>query len=276
MIEEIVSEFDFDEHILKLDLDEIRRREEELRRKNRGLSKILNSLRSTPNLDSINNFNEDEYNEEFCLVRNFFQNMYMEKYCNSRYIIEKDTDKEIHKVRIYGTGVEDFELNGESDFNMNFTRIPVEKNGQEFRLAVYAQPQTFLPPFGKINVEYRFETNFRLGYKNEGECTTFTDDVFETSSRGYGRIHYYYGEPGKVYFRIRDALYNNMNNAIFGDYNNQRPNFHLQGRVYLDNKMIYQGEMESSGTFPFFIERDNDNNEKDNSPKHRTELITSS
>ncbi len=316
MITEIRG-FEFDKHVLKID-KEIIKNKIKFQIGKRFFNKILFKETLADMIDK----KYFELNNEYAIIRSFFNEMDKQKYCGIKHIIEKPdyNIKHIkHTVSISGAGVETFNLNGLSQFykirDSNITTVPVEKNKDTFYLILFNHPQIEIPTIGKINVLYEFDTSFSLGqnhneFSDTSQLLSFTRNPLLTkytdlnaSLNGIITHRFIYGKPGEIVYRCDDGFYQEIKEAIFGSkmtrfsssismrdkiyqemcdslfkklskgdsmdnkkledmlYINKRNKFEMQGTITFDqsNNFIYQGMIESSGTFPFFIDNGNNN-----------------
>lgn len=290
-------DFDFDTHIQKLDKEVVR---EKLRK---SLLRKVHSLRTGESLDEVTERRHDELTQHFDIFRNFFTLMRDIGDCDVQYIHTVEDDWESHDVRIEGSDTKTFDITGLPKFGNDEARkimhLPVKYNDDEFMLTFFDHPQQHVPPppFGKVEVMYEFATRFSLGshskfqkdplktwtvsnttnyhpIRGNNYVTLFNLLILERASEApFGGVtgfeRYWYGKEGKPVYRFQDALWGELANAIFGPwYHGERYNFKMQGIVHTNpgDSFLYQGKLESSGTFPFFLGRD-DGSAKSKSPK---------
>lgn len=261
MDEETISDFVFDEHVSRMDSQSVKKA-----LMNRPLEKILGLIFEI-NLDKLTSKTANDLAQGFDTIRDFFLNMESQKYCQVKNIIKYSDGKiRSNNVNIYGTGMESFNINGTPEFHISKdnlqkkTIIPVEKKGDEFNIIIYNHPSVEIPSITeKIDIHYDFKTWFSLG-----DCySDFTKNPLKTQ-RDLERSHtdYFFGEPGKLKYRMCDAFWKELNESIFGKMlyiTQKRDRFNLSGKIYTMSKdLLYQGSMDSSGTFPFFIRKDSD------------------
>jgi hypothetical protein len=284
------SGFEFDKHVLKMD-KELVRNKLQVKIIRRALN---NALFDKEGFDRMIDEEYHSINGFYEHVKSFFNEMNEQKYCTLKYSIEQNKffGKAIeHKVEISGSGMETFNLNGITRFytinNSSITTIPVEKGADTFDLILFSHPQIEIPTVGTINLIYDFNTSFSVGQEYNG-VLRFASTAFDNNplkrTQFYpleGTKTFWYGKPGEVYYRYTDGFFEELKKSIFGailtrfprdepigenkledmlsaDY--KREKFKLQGTITFDrsNNFIYQGIIESSGAFPFFLWKDDD------------------
>jgi len=294
-----INAFDFGKHILKIDKETIRKNlgSKTLRKLFNGalfneekFEKMVTEEYNHINWP-YNNIKEffDEMNEQrYCNIK------YTITDHNS---VVRGVE---HKVIISGAGIETFNLNGITNFHIvhgeKIAVIPVEKNEStaedSFELIIFNHPQVEIPAVGTISIMYDFNTEFSVGEKYSGmlsisrdSSTRFTNNILSGINRDT-----WYGKPGEVYYRWGDGIYEELNKAIFGGLFDRYPKerrldqdklermltkdtslffrgrekFKMQGTIHFNrsNEFIYQGIIESSGAFPFFLWKDEDKDDK--------------
>lgn len=214
----------------------------------------------------------------------FFKKMQAQRYCESHYDVDHHRDSVGHYFRMFGSGTETFRVAGFPSFTANdktkITRIPVEKDGDDFNIILFDHPQTQeIVPFGKLTADYRFYTSIFLGMYEGGKPSGFTRNPHKDvefigfSTRMY---EYLYGKPGQVYYRLGDRLGRQLV-CLHGERamtHDTSMNFRMTGQVQLNGKFLYQGILDSDGTFPFFLNKDDDDaNEQSPLPSNVEVLV---
>ncbi len=263
--------FIFDEHIIRLDEKIIK---DHLKKsfKNRFLE-IFKKGR----LDEIVKQELANLNQGFDNLNWFFDEVSRQKYCNMNYEVNHDR-VESHKITFEADNIEMFKAAGKASFeeenNEKITVIPLKKENEEFNLIIYNHPQIEIPSSGEIEMHYKFNTYMTLckhanwDTKETYEFTNNPLDTFDINS-GYSGIGYTYrlfGEPGKLYYRFGDALFQEYIKSVSTcwRYRRDEKRFKMQGKLYSNEALIYQGSMECErACFPFFLRKDERRN-KDN------------
>ncbi|MGV8141598.1 MAG: hypothetical protein ACP5NW_04125 [Candidatus Woesearchaeota archaeon] len=283
--------FDFDRHVLKLDKDTVKKS-----LKHKFGRRLFHKLLLKQSFEEFVEDEYETLNAYYSPIKTFFEEMNAQKYCNIKHIVKNDTLiwKGIeHKLDISGSGMETFNLNGLARFHMikdtKITTIPVEKHEDEFYLILFGHPQIEIPTVGKIDVQYEFNTSLSLGeqYRSMIPSSPFVSNPMMIDYLHLGGIErYWYGKPGEVYFRHSDGFYWEIKKGVIGSesarlfmhdlddkelenmviqnkddyFSNKREKFKMSGTVTFNrsNTFIYQGMLESSGAFPFFIWKNDD------------------
>lgn len=265
--------FTFNEHVFPIDEGMFKER---IRRQ--YLKRAFAWMSSKTDLDGLVKQKLAELNNHYQKFSDFFERMQGQGYCTIDYSVN-NTLGESHTVTISGEKTDIFTLNGNAKNRQTAKReeeimVPVEKQGDEFCLVLYHQPTAPLPGFGEIMLHYTFKTSFSLGKRYNGHAQwgipPFTKDLLETNyGYNYDKQDYigaWCGEPGKVIYRFRDALFQELRDAIFAPLlpfgKDKREHFTMEGTLsLLTGQAFYQGLMESTGTFPFFIRKDEDDDD---------------
>lgn len=194
----------------------------------------------------------------FDITRWFFYEMTRQNYCNVEY------SEESHTIFISGFREEVFNINGKSNFKMSqdhrSTVIPVRKKDDEFNLEIFDISQRVdMPLFGNLRVFYEFNTEIYLH-------GNFTKDPLKASRHDFDgdlskttTVRFTYGSPGELIYRYDDEFFSQVRRKITAPIfilNNKREGINLQGKVYIGNDFLYQGIINSDGTFPFFFRTD--------------------
>ncbi|MFH1248902.1 MAG: hypothetical protein V1660_02015 [archaeon] len=257
------NEFIFADHIKKADFSKERSSLEE------RLKNAFFHFKKEYIINRIKRLNEIEKltDNTYPFIEWFFEEMASHKYCKAEYDSKRvmglfGNEICMNTVTIKGEGIEDFPINGKPTFNISRDKrrkesvIPVLEGSREANLILYDYPLCDLPLFGKLETEYEFETYFSLGWTDKGKPFNFTKDILNLGSF-LSEVPIFYGEPGKVNYRVGDGLHDELMKSVLPKYGRERLN--LSVRMYIDGKkLFYQGNMESSGTFPFFISKDRD------------------
>jgi hypothetical protein len=193
-----------------------------------------------------------------------------------------------HKIIITGSGLETFKMREEPRYTISQdkkskeTVLPVSVGSREdeIRIYDYPSPSTPLNRFSKISLDYRFSTEISLG----GNCSSYGERRF--SKKPEERVKYdgdlksklayfFYGEPGKVAFRIGDAIHQELKDSVLGTWtydNAPRDKIDIQAIVLCNDLVVYQGNIHVTGSFPFYIDRDNEGDFERESPKTPADL----
>jgi len=188
----------------------------------------------------------------------FFNKINEGKYCNCEYFSpQKNLEWLDHILKISGKKLEEFTICDIPSFEITpngekKTVIPIEKNGDQFDLFLFDHPQSReIPVYGRLELDYKFDLEISLG-----GLTSITRNV-------KNRAETHFGEPGKIYFRLGDKFYSEITEKVLGSLKTKhnrrgiyRPNFYMQGVISINGEFLYQGQIDSNGTFPFFLKRD--------------------
>lgn len=257
---ERISDFVFSEHIQKMDFNPLREKTEKwlkrfsfipFARKN-----IENKIKE---IDELQKRTDNNYS----FIEWFFGEMQSQNLCRAKYRISDSflhPGEDWHSVHINGGGIYEFVINGEPHFSISDdrkekeTRIPVMEGSQEEQLILFGYPIIELPPFGKLHVEYDFETYFNTGGYSDGKPLLFTDNPLDIG--GWYGGYMYYGKPGKLFYRADDKLHEELEKSVLPMRARERLN--IEAKVYLEEALFFQGNIDCTGTFPFFRWRDKD------------------
>jgi len=291
-----LSGFEFDKHVLRMDESIIREKLE-----SKIVKRAYNRLFHNEKLDDLVKSELGQLDFLYDIVQNFFDRMNSQKYCNIEYNISENDYFGYslkHNIEISGSRTETFNLNGHSDLyklqdGSKVTVIPVKKGIDMFNLIVFDHPKTKLPNIGTIDVYYNFQTSLSLGEidKRRYAHNHFTKNPLLTSKEHSSEYteYYWYGKPGEIRYRHDDRFFKELEKSVLGimylrfplnkniskellniilDKNHARKKFDMLGSISLqeNNKFIYQGIIESTGAFPFFLWKDNDNEKETYAP----------
>ncbi|MFH0832088.1 MAG: hypothetical protein V1886_04465 [archaeon] len=193
----------------------------------------------------------------------FFDEMKSQNLCRAKHNFYKEMDtiflkhEDSHQIGIEGESYIEFEINGKPEFSISDdgkgreTTIPILEGSQPENLILYDYPKTDLPPFGKIYVEYKFDTRFYLGDYTEGLPFSFTDNPLKNKESDT-EWRLFYGKPGCVYLRFDDRLEEELTKSVYPRHEEGK-RFEMEGKIYSGNELFYQGNIDCTGTFPFFI-----------------------
>jgi len=254
MVKTVVTDFVFDDHILRLE--------------ERDLIKVVkHNKRINSPIQTV-----EEYNREFESFRQFFENLSVQEYCVAKYVISESAFQR-HNVIIQASNYEQFNINGstmfEKDGEGKSTHIPVTKGNNIFEIKIPSHPQTVeIDDVGKLSIDYTFKTEFSLGNSWKGKPVNFTKKVNKDYASSIFSVFsdekLFFGEPGRVYFRPNDAIHEELREALLFKSEGR---FHMDGKIYIDDDFLYQGTINPRGTFPFFLRGNDENDEKRNPPK---------
>lgn len=265
-MKENAAGFVFEEHIKKADFSLARNK---LEKRLRFFSRIPKLERGIEERIKDVKRLQERTDRSYRFLSWFFDELQSQEYCNAIYSVSdvflgsRKGKNEFYKVNISGSGLENFEINGFSSFDTSADRklrktiIPVlEGDAQEAKLILFDYPLTEIPLFGKLNVEYEFETYFNLGCYQEGEPLMFTNNLLKIAESGE---KVFYGKPGRLAYREGDLLSNELNRGVTGIfYGEERDRLKIQAKIFSGGQLFYQGNMECRGTWPFFIRKGRD------------------
>ncbi len=268
---EIMPPFVFSEHILKMDywpyIEEVN---EKLSRRFL-LSKTKNGLeKKLEELKGLQRTIKEEHNH----VKSFFEGMLNNKHCTVELVkcIYDNLNIGAYYLKIDGKGTERFFIDGEvryetsKDGKAKLLHIPTIIGNQSEVITIYDHPppEATLPTLGSILVRYKFDTSLTLGYWGEdGMIFPFVSDPLDQGS------DYFYGKPGKIVMRPLDRLTAELNQAIFYRKSaSEDSKFNLEVSIIHEkgNKIFYKGNMDNTGSFPFFITKDTDGGTQEDMP----------
>jgi len=279
------TEFIFNEHILKMDygpfLKEAKDKKNKIEEKIKKFcwvpfykkSKITEMSYFQKEIEKIEKI-EKIIDKEYDALEWFFNKIRTGKYCKVEYNENKE-NYDAFALKIHGRGIEHFELNGETRFKLSsqegikHSYIPIMEGDVESEFEIYDYPKIEIPKKGKIFVDYSFSTKMNIGKWDFNYH--YTEDPFRINwfnpykFNFEPEIHYFFGKPGKIYFRMGDAIHNEIIKGCVGNIMTipeKRENFNMEGKIYLssNNELIYQGNFDNDGFFPFFILKDKDKN----------------
>ena len=269
--ESIRTPFNFEEHILKMDYSPLI--EKATRRRNSLLLPRFIKKRLNEKIEDLKDLQE-KTNQEYEFFSFFFRETERQDLCDVRLV--ETTSKFIRKIQSFEIefkkleGIATFPVIGDPVFSrsekrkINYTTIPIQEGERESSLLLFNHPQIDLRASSEIRVEYDFKAKVDLGaYFNGHPDFDFTTNPQKLNWVSHDFKHhyrFYYGKPGKVFYRIGDKL----ESEIFGagirinDYCPGGPNpksYDLGGRIYIQdsNQLYYNGPITSRGFFPFFI-----------------------
>lgn len=267
--------FVFEDHILKLDIDKLNK--EKLEKFDRG---IFSRFRKEKRNEIIgwNKLSAERYSEQYTFMENFFNHIKSQNLSETYGISDSNRILPRFEILIKGEGIQTFDINGKPTFYYEDNdelrkkmKIPVSKNGDEFNLTIDAHPQIDFPIMGKIDVDYWFKAKMFLDKwspRNEKERYEFTrdiDQIYESHIfSDLPPVNYFFGEPGRVFYRPGDAVCHQFFNFIFpGKRREKSEGFSLEGKIYINRaEFFYQGLIDSDGTFPFYLREDKGRNRK--------------
>lgn len=203
----------------------------------------------------------ESYKRNLDLVSGFFTNMEERGYCNQSYEVFNPKYCPRHRVRIWADKKDTFDIEGRPVFlEDGKTEIPVHKNGDTFNLILFQHPQQDIIPGSRLNVFYQFQVTLSLG---EAYATNpkFTRNVRKLNSSGFvdSPIPFWFGEPGRIYYRPGDAFGKELSQKILGVWDGGgRTHFYMSGTVYQNGDFLYNGKLDSTGTFPFYLREQKD------------------
>ncbi len=179
------------------------------------------------------------------------------------------------RIRITGSGLESFKMREDPRFKISEDRksrecsLPVEVGSREKdEIIIYDYPNHSVPlsRFLKLSLDYTFSTEINLGEESSYGDKRFTKDPDKRMEWDGGLSKYvgfYYGKSGKVSFRCHDAMSDELNATVLGTWvypNIRRDRVKMQGKLYCEDNLIYQGNLNVTGSFPFYIDEDNSDN----------------
>ena len=112
---ETASEFYFDEHVLKMTPEIIKKR-----LKGDIFMRVSRKLKGK-NLDDLVNEQLKEFNRDYESYKNYFENIRNEKYCEMKYVVSAHNWHTLYLKE--GTGIEIFDINGSPDFKKDDDRL---------------------------------------------------------------------------------------------------------------------------------------------------------
>ncbi len=265
-MEESLEKFVFGEHILRID---------DLTPRTERLEKLISSPLSFPfrlllraKLERLLLHQKHSY-EKYEEVKEIFDSIAD----NSRNRLTFNPVN--NRVEILGAGSEIFRCNGTPVFYHSErgeeTMIPVTIGIEDALLRIHKHPQILISPFDDFNVDYQFSTSFSLG-DDLFDYFTYNQTEIRKSLLQYvtgldtTRDSLFCGKPGRVYYRLCDALYNELCQSVFWEVcrEGKIPSDTLAGRQRLNlygnitikgsDTLLYQGDFKVYNTyFPFFI-----------------------
>lgn len=272
------SDFVFSECIKRMDYAPVMEKLEKRRKMFSFLSPVRKNLENKiKEIDDLQKRTDSNYT----FIEWFFGEMQRQNLCTAKYkisdnLLHSGPGNDWHSVDIEGMGIYEFPINGKEAFSVSedgkerSTTIPVMEGSQECNLILFDFPLIELPIFGKLHVDYEFETYFNIGSYESDEPVLFTGNPLETGNWLQDYSLCFYGKPGKLFYRAGDRLDEELQKGVTGVFSQlprKRKNLNLQAKIYLDDgALFFQGNMECTGTFPFFIRRDK-NRRRDSSPK---------
>lgn len=196
-------------------------------------------------------------------------------------------------VTINGRGSELFKCNGNPVFYHSKTReetlIPVRIGADNALLRIHRHPQLMISPFDDFDIDYGFSTNFSLGhilfdYFTLNQTKIRKSLLQDITSLDKTKDDLFCGQPGRIFYRFCDALYEELSKSVFcetcnegslpHDYFAERQKLNLYGTISIKGSdvLLYQGDFKVYNTyFPFFIRGSNDGN-REKVPKPKTNI----
>jgi len=200
-----LEDFVFENHILRVEdqSNKIERLEKLISKKRSFSIRLILKLK----LLKLRNFQKNSY-DKYEYLQSFFQATSSNTKNSLKY------NPRFHEVIISGSGIEKFKCNGKPTFkridSKEYSYIPVSIGSDEAELILYHPLSIDFSPFDDFEVTYGFETRFSLGGNWNSKFT-------KKQRKIYTKDHHklFCGEPGKVYFRQHDALYEGFTKAIW-------------------------------------------------------------
>lgn len=265
--------FVFEDHVLRMDYNGLEARLEE----RRNLFTHLWVERKLSRLRELKKTSDKEYH----FWRDFFARVNAQDLCTLTYT-EFDEDRcQRPKLHFKGENVVSFDVIGKpyckTDPKTGFkqTAIPVMMGTQREQIIIDDHVQKVWPLFEKIDIDYIFQFDISLGRPfqfTQNPLITSTGDWFDKTEE-----HYFFGAPGRIYFRTNDAfthqLFDNIT-ARIKELDKKVP-WSLSVSVYVNHELYYAGTMQNTGTFPFFIERDEDK-KRSTTPEPKESMVSTS
>ncbi|MBS3071933.1 hypothetical protein J4408_03000 [Candidatus Pacearchaeota archaeon] len=259
---EVVEPFHFEDHVLNLE-DKLLVDFFSEGRFSKIMRKIFRSYQ--PYLDSF----KERYRQQWNLASEFFHLLEKYQYCQQTYeVYDKGRYWEKHLLRLSADKRENFTITGKPEFlkseEKRTTKIPVEKFGDDFDLILHGHPQAEILPFSRLQVDYQFNITISLGERSllGPDMTKKVHKTYKMNFRDK-RVGTWYGRPGRIYFRPGDQFHDEIHNKLTGVWTNlkSRPELYLSGIIHQNGEFLYNGQIDSTGSFPFFIRgKDNEDN----------------
>ena len=136
----------------------------------------------------------------------------------------------IQEVKIEGRGMEVFKCNGKPTFYNSKkgeeTLIPVKIGKEEAMLRIHRHPQIEISAFEDFEVDFSFRTHFSLGDKFYHDFTKKLEKTNRFFPSKFKTDGTFFGEPGEVYYRFCDGLYEELKKSVFIDcFHSERGRF---------------------------------------------------
>ncbi|MEK6910191.1 MAG: hypothetical protein AABW82_00275 [Nanoarchaeota archaeon] len=255
--------FVFEDHIIRFVHPEIAIRER--KRKFRSeLSTWLADRYAERKLNPLKN-QQREDDQHYRLSKKAFDDMLSQ----GRVDIEhKIFHNNTHKLILTGSGIERLSLRKRPKYDISPDRrekstvLFVDMGNKEGEIKLYDYPRSreSLGELSRITIDYSFSTEISLGGELSCDGQTFTDSPNQRAEfYGNRSVGFFYGNPGKVFLRFGDATSNELQRAVLGTwiYNDVvRDKLKIEGEISLGDEVIYHGNFDTTGSFPFYIDED--------------------
>lgn len=173
-----------------------------------------------------------------------------------------------HKLILTGSGIENFVLRKKPKYDISQDRrekstvlfVHMGSHEGEINLYDYPRSRESLGELSRITLDYSFSTEISLGGEFSCDGQTFTDSPNQRAEfYGNRSVGFFYGEPGKVAFRFGDAISNELQRTVLGTWiykDAVRDKLKIEGEISLGDEVIYHGNFDVKGSFPFYIDED--------------------
>lgn len=210
---------------------------------------------------------QEEDARHYDYAKNAFRDMIAQDRVNIEHKVSLNNS---HKLVLTGSGIETFKMREDPRYiisddgkdKKSFLPVDIGKNENEITLYDYPRSRNALTRFSKVTLDYHFSTEISLGGEFSCDGQEFSKKPDERRKwDGQKYVGIYYGAPGKVSLRFRDAIFDELSKTVLGTWIYtaiNRDKLSLWGVVKIQNEVIYQGNFRVTGSFPFYIDEDRD------------------
>ncbi|MDO8563912.1 MAG: hypothetical protein Q7R87_02800 [Nanoarchaeota archaeon] len=167
---------------------------------------------------------QEEDARHYDYAKNAFRNMIAQDRVDiSHKILHNNT----HKLILTGSGLETFKMREDPRYTISedrkdkMTFLPIDIGTREGEITLYDYPRgrNALSRFAKVTLDYHFSTEISLGGEFSSDGQIFSDKPDKRFNYdGLRTVGLYYGVPGKVALRFRDAIFNELQRTVLGTW----------------------------------------------------------